>query len=86
MHVQGLHSRLQPMLFFFVDGASLLDSSEPDWILLPATHKASDGSEHVVGTVSAISFERSKSDLYRMQGQGGVRFPAAIDERFVSLL
>ncbi|KAK9803003.1 hypothetical protein WJX73_009126 [Symbiochloris irregularis] len=54
--IKGLHLRLQPLLLFFVDGASLLDCTEPDWILLLATRKDPQGFEQVVGFTTLATF------------------------------
>ncbi|EIE27453.1 acyl-CoA N-acyltransferase [Coccomyxa subellipsoidea C-169] len=35
---RDLHARLQPLLMFFVDGASFIDPEEPEWDLLLALH------------------------------------------------
>ncbi|BDA48752.1 Histone acetyltransferase type B catalytic subunit [Coccomyxa sp. Obi] len=37
--VRDLHARMQPLLMFFVDGASAIDTKEPEWDLLLAVHK-----------------------------------------------
>ena len=47
--LQALHSRLQPFLLFFIDGASYIDAEDPNWELLLATEQEASGREHVVG-------------------------------------
>ena len=47
--MQALHARLQPLLYFFVDGASLIDATEPEWTLLLATQNIG-GTEIVVSS------------------------------------
>ena len=32
--LQALHARMQPLVFFFVDGASAIDADDPDWYLV----------------------------------------------------
>ena len=39
---QELHARLQPLLMFFVDGASFIDAEEREWDLLLAVHTEGD--------------------------------------------
>jgi len=39
--LQALHERLQPILLFFIDGASFIDAADSKWELLLATeHQA----------------------------------------------
>lgn len=45
--LRALHSRMQPLLLFFVDGASGIDSQDPAWDLLVALRE-SKGSLQVV--------------------------------------
>ena len=40
--IRSLHARLQPLLLFYVDAASLIDSSDPAWDLLLAVETSSD--------------------------------------------
>ena len=39
MCIQDLHAHLQPLLYFFVDAASAIDSQDPGWVLLLATRQ-----------------------------------------------
>lgn len=45
--MQALHSRLQPFLLFFIDGASFIDTEDTKWELLVATQQHA-GRETVV--------------------------------------
>ena len=45
--MQALHSRLQPFLLFFIDGASFIDAEDTKWELLVATEQHA-GQEIVV--------------------------------------
>ena len=45
--MQALHSRLQPFLLFFIDGASFIDAEDTKWELLVATEQRA-GQETVV--------------------------------------
>ena len=45
-----MHTRLQPLLCFFVDGASFIGPEHPGWILLLATQQH-HGRETVVSPV-----------------------------------
>ena len=40
--VQALHARMQPLLLFYIDGARLIDSSDPEWDMLLAVHTKGD--------------------------------------------
>ncbi|KAK9917560.1 hypothetical protein WJX75_005792 [Coccomyxa subellipsoidea] len=40
--VRDLHARLQPLLMFFVDGASFIDAEEREWDFLLAVHTEGD--------------------------------------------
>lgn len=40
--VQDLHARLQPLLMFFVDGASFINAEEREWDFLLAVHTEGD--------------------------------------------
>lgn len=40
--LQDLHARMEPLLLFFVDGASAIDTKEPEWDLLLAIHREGD--------------------------------------------
>lgn len=39
--LQALHARMEPLLLFFIDGASLIDKEDDDWELLLAVMPAS---------------------------------------------
>ena len=40
--VQELHARIQPLLLFYVDGASYIDAEDPDWMLFLAVKTQGD--------------------------------------------
>lgn len=42
---QALHSRMEPLLYFFVDAASSIDAEDPGWHLLTAVEQGQDGTE-----------------------------------------
>ena len=46
---QELHAHLQPLLYFFVDGASTIDAADPGWQLFTAVEAAPDGQACVLG-------------------------------------
>ena len=43
LHPQALHARLQPLLLFFVDAASVIDATDPAWHLLTAVEQSPEG-------------------------------------------
>lgn len=55
--VQALHARAQALLYFFVDAASAIDASDPQWDIYLALEKAADGSLELVGiSLSCVLF------------------------------
>ena len=51
--VQALHARMQPLLLFFIDGANLIDSKEPEWDLLLAVHTKGEAVTVVCSVLSS---------------------------------
>jgi histone acetyltransferase 1 len=43
--LKALHSRMEPLLFFFVDAASSIDPEDPDWHLLTAVEETEEGTQ-----------------------------------------
>lgn len=52
---QALHSRMEPLLYFFVDGASAIDPEDPDWHLLTAVEQTEEGTE-VLGFATCCEY------------------------------
>jgi len=52
--IRGLHSRMQPFLVFFIDGASTIDQDDPNWELLLAIRQEGD-SMQVMGLCTVHS-------------------------------
>lgn len=55
---QGLHARLQPLLLFYVDAASMIDQDDPDWELLLAVVDSAQGEARVVRSRSVCGMGR----------------------------
>lgn len=55
-HIRQLHARLQPLLLFFVDAASAIDSTDPAWDLLLAVESFPDGTCQVLGFATLYHF------------------------------
>ena len=45
---QAVHARLEPLLLFFIDGASLIDADDDKWELLLAVQPNGKGTASVV--------------------------------------
>lgn len=56
--LKALHARLQPLLVFFVDGASAIDAEDEGWELYVAVERAPDGALDVVGFATTFAFYR----------------------------
>jgi len=54
--IRRLHARIQPLLLFFVDAASAIDSTDPAWDLLLAVESFSDGRCQVLGFATLYHF------------------------------
>ena len=59
MPAQTLHSRLEPLLLFFVDGASAIDPEEDAWDLLLAV-------KHVNGQPRVVGGQRLSMAVHRL--------------------
>ena len=46
--VRGVHSRLEPFVFFYIDGASSVDSEDDKWHLYALLVKSSSGQPSLV--------------------------------------
>lgn len=57
--MQALHAHMQPLLLFFIDGANLIESKEPEWDLLLAMRTKGD----VVTVVGSQIFRRTAPTL-----------------------
>lgn len=55
-HLRQLHARLQPLLLFFVDAATQIDSKDPGWDLLLAVETNKDGSCQILGFATLYNF------------------------------
>ena len=51
---------MQPLLLFFIDGANLIDSKEPEWDMLLAVHTKGDIVTVVSGTHLQHACEQSQ--------------------------
>ena len=54
--IRQLHARIQPLLLFFVDAASAIDSTDPAWDLLLAVESFPDGTCQVLGFATLYHF------------------------------
>ncbi|GIL67145.1 hypothetical protein Vafri_20587 [Volvox africanus] len=54
--VKALHSRLEPLLLFTIDGAQFIDADDPQWELLLPVARAEDGGCLVLGLTSLFNF------------------------------
>ncbi len=54
--IRQLHARIQPLLLFFVDAASTIDSTDPAWDLLLAVESSPDGTCQVLGFATLYHF------------------------------
>lgn len=62
---QGLHARLQPLLLFYVDAASMIDQDDPDWELLLAVVDSAQGEARVVRSRSVCGMGQGHCDTTR---------------------
>lgn len=54
--IRQIHARIQPLLLFFVDAASAIDSTDPAWDLLLAVESSPDGTCQVLGFATLYHF------------------------------
>ena len=55
-NIRQLHARLQPLLLFFVDASSQIDSSDPGWDLLLAVETDKSGTCQILGFATLYHF------------------------------
>jgi hypothetical protein len=65
---QELHARLQPLLLFFIDGASVIDLEDEDWDLLLAVQTSAGKAPVVVS--AQVSFFIAHGDVSGWSSQG----------------
>ena len=51
LQVQAIHQRAQQLLLFFIDGATPIDQTEPEWDLFMAVQTLEDGSAVMVNAL-----------------------------------